>query len=659
MVVSRRGESKHMLFLNSVNSKKKLNITEKKNILEKVHILPIRKCVSNFDELYNKLNLLISDRHVLYEGFIISIKKEEHIYNLDKTNQNEKELGYINTVHEEELNKESEAKGTIMETNNQGIFVNIEKRKSNNMQMIVQEEKEKTKILNDSQICLYNHKKKKEYSNSNNDVEYVVVNCVPSKGILSHDTLIYTDGKYADNLSKIQILIIKDRNYKKYEKKVKKRFFSLKKYLFKKSNYIFNEAISLIPFYFDCFSKKYKTNKQHENNMSIQNKDENVLQEKKKNLVLEQIFLTYLYPYFKKNKNKLFYCGKLFIINNFSFLVVKVDSDVKVGFIDDRTEIVLNADSYDHYNNVHIVPLYDTLPTTYNYDLFMDYIKPYIERNYLSVFSIYETFFYKGVQFKIMGVAPVDVKYGKGRISCNTFIYIDGSIKPTFFDVISKESVTYIKCLPFEYKPYAILNILQHLDTDSLLRLFPSANNSLQDDNNNNDSNSSNEDCNGECNGDCNRNNNRNSNCNINCNINCNNNWNNNWNNNKREKNVLKNLTKHKYIFNRLGKNNNDNKSEAGNVDSMDKGDAKDGNIIDGSSGNGSTNCNIKISKKKGACALRSNLINEQCAVCFEYFQDYDKCIKLTCLHTYHWKCVKSWFKFNLTCPCCRHTIDI
>ncbi|SBS84304.1 RING zinc finger protein, putative [Plasmodium malariae] len=548
MVVSRRGESKHMLFLNSVNSKKKLNITEKKNILEKVHILPIRKCVSNFDELYNKLNLLISDRHVLYEGFIISIKKEEHIYNLDKTNQNEKELGYINTVHEEELNKESEAKGTIMETNNQGIFVNIEKRKSNNMQMIVQEEKEKTKILNDSQICLYNHKKKKEYSNSNNDVEYVVVNCVPSKGILSHDTLIYTDGKYADNLSKIQILIIKDRNYKKYEK--------------------------------------------------------------------------------KKNKNKLFYCGKLFIINNFSFLVVKVDSDVKVGFIDDRTvgnemsvcllcsiEIVLNADSYDHYNNVHIVPLYDTLPTTYNYDLFMDYIKPYIERNYLSVFSIYETFFYKGVQFKIMGVAPVDVKYGKGRISCNTFIYIDGSIKPTFFDVISKESVTYIKCLPFEYKPYAILNILQHLDTDSLLRLFPSANNSLQDDNNNNDSNSSNEDCNGECNGDCNRNNNRNSNCNINCNINCNNNWNNNWNNNKREKNVLKNLTKHKYIFNRLGKNNNDNKSEAGNVDSMDKGDAKDGNIIDGSSGNGSTNCNIKISKKKGACALRSNLINEQCAV--------------------------------------------
>ncbi|SBT33992.1 RING zinc finger protein, putative [Plasmodium ovale wallikeri] len=314
-----------------------------------------------------------------------------------------------------------------------------------------------------------------------------------------------------------------------------------------------------------------------------------------------------------------------------------------------------NSHSYEQYDRVHIVPMHDTLPTTYNYNLFRDYIRPYLERHYLDVFSIYDTFFYKGIQFKIMGVNPENVMYGKGRISCNTFIYMNGAIKPTFFDVISKESMNYIKCLPFEYKPYAVLNILQHLDTDSLLRLFPSSNGSMQGDR-------------------------------------------------TREEGVLRLLTKHRYVFGKAesltggggkrecvdiyedrsgdansdegrGGDTNSDEGRSGDANS-DEGRSGDANSDEGRSGDANSDegrsgdndeagdgeddgDRNRVGQERDGIVSRKNLINDQCAVCFEYFQDFDKCIKLTCLHTYHWKCVKNWFKFNLTCPCCRHKLAV
>ncbi|CRG99624.1 RING zinc finger protein, putative [Plasmodium relictum] len=566
MIDDRSIENKKLDFISDMNSKKKLSRIEN-SILEKVHILPIKKNVSNFAPLYSKLDSLIDEKCILHEGFIIS---------LNNANAKENINGNVNNDESENENKNENINENVNKIKDKNINDNEEENKSLLEKSMIKI-KEDYKKLDNNEICLYDDKKSKD-KQLNDNIDYVIIDCIPSKGVLSHDTLIYTDGKYVDNFKKIHILIINDKNYKKYEKKLKRNFFSFKKYIFKKSSEFFNEAISFIPFAFDCFSQKSK--RKNESNKLTRDYEEK--KKKKKNIVLEKILISYLYPYFKKNKNKLFYCGKLFIINNFSFIILKVDSDVNVGFVDDQTEIILNVDYYEQFSNVHIVPLYDTLPTTYNYDLFIDYIKPYIERHYLNLYSIYDTFFYKGVQFKIMGIDPINIKYGKARISCNTFIYIDGSIKPTFFDVISKEAINYIKCLPFEYKPYAILNILQHLDSDSLLRLFPSANINLRE-------------------------------------------------NNKKEENILKQLTKHKYIFIKNFKNNY--------INSLENCDKSQEN---------------NINKKKDMSIIKNNLIEEQCAVCFEKFQDYDKCIKLMCLHTYHWKCVKNWFKFNLTCPCCR-----
>ncbi|GAW80496.1 RING zinc finger protein [Plasmodium gonderi] len=611
----KRDESKHMHFLSNVNSKKKLNIVEKKRILEKVHILPIKKKTSNADALYRKLNLLINEKCVLHEGFIIEAdeerknardvvkgvinenfhetRKKEDITTKDRnksvcTNQFEKENLHStkngSTLKDDPWEVSHEKKLNSFETDTLSLREENNKNTYNNNHMSLYDEYKNNQLT-------------EEKSHYNESVcYYVVVNCIPTKGIINRDTLIYTDGKCVDNLRKIQLIIIRDKHYKKYEKKLKRKNFSLKKYIFKKGNEFFNEAISLISFPFDSFSSKYNIERVNYHS-KLGNKNEMVITTtdtamKGRNLVLEKILSTYLHPYFKKNRTNLFYSGKLFIINNFSFLVVKIDSDVNVGFVDSSTEICLSVDSYDPFRNVHIVPLYDTLPTTYNYDIFTDYIKPYIERHYINLFSIHDTFFYKGVQFKIMGIDPINIKNGRGRISCNTFIYTTGSIKPTFFDVISKESINYIQCLPLEYKPYAVLNILQQLDADSLLRLFPSTNTNLQE-------------------------------------------------NSKNEELILNQLAKYKYIYNNHKQNNSNNGNMLQNIDAQQ------------------SQIHNHVEKNTTVNTTNNNLVNEQCAVCFEYFHDYEKCIKLNCFHTYHWKCVKNWFRFNLTCPCCRRQISL
>ncbi|KOB59788.1 hypothetical protein PFHG_01581 [Plasmodium falciparum HB3] len=552
----RSSTSKHINFINNVNLKRRKQVIEKKNILEKVHILPIKKNVYNFTKLYQKLNSLINEECILYEGFIINInehdmKEKEHEIN-NKINNcitNEECVNYknYNTSNVNNINDDEK------ETHDYNI--DIEQTNTDN----THDKKETIKTKNRDNHNISNNEKQKptfEYKNNfHNNTDYIIINCVPSTGILSHDTLIYTDGKYVDNLRKIHILIIKDKNYKKYEKKCQKYFGSIKKYLLKKSNQIFHEAFSFVSYSLDCFSYKLSTKDGTE----------------------------------KKDSD-----DQLTNIDS-SDDVANINSCAQVDKCNKYDqEIILSVDTYEQYKNVHIVPMYDTLPTTYNYDLFMDYVKPYIERHYLNVYSIHDTFFYKGVQFKIMGIDPVNIKYGKGRISCNTFIYTEGCIKPTFFDVISKESINYIRSLPFEYKPYAILNILQHLDSDSLLRLFPSSNINIRE-------------------------------------------------NHKKEEKLLEQLTKHKYIFNKNFKNNY-TKNSLENNDSKNKENYH--------------HINRKRELHTTTSTLKSNLINEQCAVCFEYFQDYDKCIKLTCLHTYHWKCVKNWFKFNLTCPCCRYKLN-
>ncbi|SBT33991.1 RING zinc finger protein, putative [Plasmodium ovale wallikeri] len=375
----RSGESKHMHFINGANSRKKLNIVEKINVLEKVHILPIEKSISNFDQLYGKLNVLRNDRCVLHEGFIIHLngsegEKEaviENIKDFHRKNQQicaNKEESTSSDRYEKlkenemnfEIGKSMMEEGNAEEGNTEEGNTEEGNTEEGNTEERNTEEgnpdegnpstvRENASIHNKDQISIPKEENTRERKDVhfNNQVKYVVINCIPSRGVLSKDTLIYTDGKYVNTLNKIHILMIRDRNYNIYHRKVKRKLFSLRKYFLKKGSEFFSEVISFFPFYVDSFSKKWEEKRKNNMNVLMFSKSKEgsisstplLQKKKKKNFILQKILLSYLHPYFKNNKSRLFYAGKLILTNNFTFLVSKVDADVDVGvgFVDDAT----------------------------------------------------------------------------------------------------------------------------------------------------------------------------------------------------------------------------------------------------------------------------------------------------------------------------------
>ena len=59
----------------------------------------------------------------------------------------------------------------------------------------------------------------------------------------------------------------------------------------------------------------------------------------------------------------------------------------------------------------------------------------------------------------------------------------------------------------------------------------------------------------------------------------------------------------------------------------------------------------IRYSKK-----TQHEVNDSLCVICHEQFKPNNSIIKLDCKHTFHKKCLKSWFKSNITCPICRHS---
>ena len=47
------------------------------------------------------------------------------------------------------------------------------------------------------------------------------------------------------------------------------------------------------------------------------------------------------------------------------------------GVVDKKTLIYVEKDETPEYKRIHIVPFQDTLPRSYQYDVFNDYLKPY------------------------------------------------------------------------------------------------------------------------------------------------------------------------------------------------------------------------------------------------------------------------------------------
>lgn len=137
--------------------------------------------------------------------------------------------------------------------------------------------------------------------------------------------------------------------------------------------------------------------------------------------------------------------GEILDIFGRKFLVHAVEpSSCHMGIVDADTVIYVDWDSTPEFEKIHFVPFQDTLPTTYEFDVFTDYLKPYLSNNQSLRFSVNDQFTYQGVQFKVVCCEPA----GPCRVGRNSTIYCEGVLHPSLRNLLPPELLYQLSNLP-------------------------------------------------------------------------------------------------------------------------------------------------------------------------------------------------------------------
>lgn len=166
----------------------------------------------------------------------------------------------------------------------------------------------------------------------------------------------------------------------------------------------------------------------------------------------EDLFATLVVPYLKTDfgsfvaqesrRARLFCCNQVFQIGDTHF-VVEATEPAGTGVITSRTEIFANWDAAE-FSRVHILPFQDTLPSAYEFDIFEDYLKPYLVANAHKKLQLHELFMYRGVQFKMVACEPG----AAARIGRQTTIYCEGTLPPSLRNLLPPELLNQVAQLP-------------------------------------------------------------------------------------------------------------------------------------------------------------------------------------------------------------------
>lgn len=141
---------------------------------------------------------------------------------------------------------------------------------------------------------------------------------------------------------------------------------------------------------------------------------------------------------------RFFYCNQVFQIGDIH-LQVEATEPSGLGVVSNQTEIFANWDQTPDFEKVHIVPFQDTLPRAYEFDIFQDYLKPYLQANTHKKFSCNELFMYHGVQFKMVACEPNE---HAARIGKSTTIFCEGRLHPSLRNLLPPDLLSQVAQLP-------------------------------------------------------------------------------------------------------------------------------------------------------------------------------------------------------------------
>mmetsp|Transcript_34731 Transcript_34731/g.81084 ORF Transcript_34731/g.81084 Transcript_34731/m.81084 type:complete len:459 (-) Transcript_34731:46-1422(-) len=163
------------------------------------------------------------------------------------------------------------------------------------------------------------------------------------------------------------------------------------------------------------------------------------------------LFQEYVSPYFKaisdsgEDVANVVYVGESIKIMDLDFQVAAAEpSPPEIGIIDTNTLVYIDWDMTPEFDKIHIVPFQDTLPNAYQFDVFNDYLKPYLTKNKSLKFAVNDCFTFQGVQFKVVCAEPG----GPARVGRNTTIYCDGVLHPSLRNLLPPELLEQLSQLP-------------------------------------------------------------------------------------------------------------------------------------------------------------------------------------------------------------------
>lgn len=163
------------------------------------------------------------------------------------------------------------------------------------------------------------------------------------------------------------------------------------------------------------------------------------------------LFSEYISPFFRSIADSDLGIGTVVEVGNTlkifdkDFRVIAAEpSEREIGIIDSNTMVYVDWDSTPEFDKIHIVPFQDTLPGAYDFDVFNDYLKPYLTRNKHMYFSVNDQFTYQGVQFKVVCCEP----NGPARIGRNTTIYCEGQLHPSLRNLLPPDLLEQLSHLP-------------------------------------------------------------------------------------------------------------------------------------------------------------------------------------------------------------------
>ncbi|CDJ67557.1 hypothetical protein, conserved [Eimeria necatrix] len=166
--------------------------------------------------------------------------------------------------------------------------------------------------------------------------------------------------------------------------------------------------------------------------------------------------------------------GKKLVIRDLTFVVWATDPDNGPGFVRKDTAMYISVDPWGEYRRVHILPFADTLPTTYSFRLFEDYLQPFLKEQPWRLIRKGDIFTFRGVEFKVIATEPSTIPVA--RVGPETVVHFEGSLNPSLIDILPPDILSRVRRLPARVQPFAIVAAAQSLDPQLLLRVLPSGN---------------------------------------------------------------------------------------------------------------------------------------------------------------------------------------